>query len=77
MQTLRRVGIDTAHLTDEELMYVDSRIVETVRPLLIGRRLWQRILNLAVNRISKSKLYWSCEVFTQPHKQLEKLFGTF
>ncbi len=40
MQTLRRVGMDTAHMTDEELMYVDSRIVETVRPLLIGRRLF-------------------------------------
>ncbi len=40
MQTLRRVGMDTAHMTDEELMYVDNRIVDTVRPLLIGRRLF-------------------------------------
>jgi uncharacterized linocin/CFP29 family protein len=40
MQTLRRVGMDTAHLTDEELMYIDSRIVDTVRPVLVGRKLF-------------------------------------
>ena len=32
--------MDTARLTDEELMYIDERVVETVRPLLVGRRLF-------------------------------------
>jgi uncharacterized linocin/CFP29 family protein len=32
--------MDTAQLTDEELRYIDARVVETVRPLLIGRRLF-------------------------------------
>jgi len=40
MQTLRRVGMDTAQLTDEELRYIDTRIVEAVRPALVGRRLF-------------------------------------
>jgi uncharacterized linocin/CFP29 family protein len=40
MQRLSRVGKDTAQLTDEELRYIDTRVVETVRPLLIGRRLF-------------------------------------
>jgi len=40
MQTLRRVGMDTAQLTEEELRYIDTRIVEAVRPGLIGRRLF-------------------------------------
>lgn len=40
MQLLRRVGIDTAHLTDEERIYIDNRIVEAVRPKLIGRALF-------------------------------------
>jgi uncharacterized linocin/CFP29 family protein len=32
--------MDTARLTDEELIYIDNRIVEAVRPGLIGRRLF-------------------------------------
>ncbi len=40
MQTLRRVGMDTGRLTLEEVEYIDSRVVETVRPLLVGRRLF-------------------------------------
>ena len=32
--------MDTAHLTDEERIYIDSKIVETVRPKLVGRRLF-------------------------------------
>jgi len=40
MQPLRRVGMDTAQLTDEERMYIDDRIVETVRPILVGRKLF-------------------------------------
>jgi len=40
MQTLRKVGIETGQLTDEELRYLDARVVETVRPLLVGRRLF-------------------------------------
>jgi hypothetical protein len=40
MQSLRRVGMDTGQLTDEEVRYIDARVVETVRPMLIGRRLF-------------------------------------
>jgi len=40
LKTLRRVGIETGQLTDEELRYLDARVVETVRPLLVGRRLF-------------------------------------
>jgi len=32
--------MDTAQLTDEERIYVDSRIVETVEPVMVGRRLF-------------------------------------
>jgi uncharacterized linocin/CFP29 family protein len=40
MQTLRRVGMDTGRLTNEEILYIDDRVVETVKPLLVGRRLF-------------------------------------
>jgi uncharacterized linocin/CFP29 family protein len=40
MQTLRNVGMDTGRLTDEEILYIDNRVVETVRPLLVGRQLF-------------------------------------
>jgi len=40
LKTLRRVGIETGQLTDEELRYVDARVVETVTPLLVGRKLF-------------------------------------
>jgi len=40
MLPLRRVGMDTAQLTDEELLYIDSRVVEAVRPVLVGRKLF-------------------------------------
>jgi uncharacterized linocin/CFP29 family protein len=40
MQTLRRVGRDTAQLTDEERLFIDNRIVEAVRPKLIARQLF-------------------------------------
>jgi len=40
MQTLRRVGMDTGRLTDEEALYIDDRIVETVKSALVGRRLF-------------------------------------
>jgi uncharacterized linocin/CFP29 family protein len=40
MQTLRRVGRDTGALTDEELRYIDNRIVEAVRPGLVARKLF-------------------------------------
>lgn len=40
MRTMSRVGLNTAQLTDEERIYVDDRIVETVRPVLVGRRLF-------------------------------------
>ena len=40
MLPLRRVGSDTAQLTDEELRYIQDRVVETVQPMLVGRRLF-------------------------------------
>lgn len=41
MQTLRRVGMDApGRLTSEEILYIDTRVVETVRPLLVARRLF-------------------------------------
>jgi len=40
MKLMSRVGMDTAHLTDEERIYIDSRIVETVQPKLVGRKLF-------------------------------------
>jgi uncharacterized linocin/CFP29 family protein len=40
MLPLRRVGMDTAALTDEEVRYIDERVISAVRPLLVGRRLF-------------------------------------
>lgn len=40
MQNLRNVGMDTGRLTNEEILYIDNRVVETVKPLLVGRRLF-------------------------------------
>ena len=40
MQKLRRVGLETGELTDEETKYVDTEIVQTVYPLLIGRQVF-------------------------------------
>jgi uncharacterized linocin/CFP29 family protein len=40
MQTLRYVGMDTGRLTTEEAIYIDTRVVETVTPLLVGRKLF-------------------------------------
>ena len=40
MRGMRRVGMATALLTDEEINYIDEKVVETIRPLLIGRTLF-------------------------------------
>ena len=40
MQSLRRVGFDNAQLTDEEILYIENRVVEAVHPALIGRKLF-------------------------------------
>ncbi len=40
MQDLMHVGRDTGRITNEEILYIDNRIVETVKPLLVGRRLF-------------------------------------
>lgn len=40
MRKLRQVGLATATLTDEEILYIDKKIVETVRPILIARSLF-------------------------------------
>jgi len=39
MQSMRRIGLATGVLTDYELNLVETQIVKTVRPLLIGRQL--------------------------------------
>jgi len=56
MNTLRRVGRDTGELTDEEMQYIDTRVVETVRPLLVARRLFP-VFNLNNAGIFKVKGY--------------------
>ncbi len=38
MKTLKKVGLETGQLTDEELRYIDERVVEAVRPALVGRQ---------------------------------------
>jgi len=39
MQNLKRIGLATGALTDYEVNYVETQIVKTVRPLLVGRQL--------------------------------------
>ena len=39
MQSMKRVGLATGALTDYEVNYVETQIVKTVRPLLVGRQL--------------------------------------
>jgi len=39
MYKLSKVGLDTAHLTDEEILSIQTAIVDAVRPGLIARRL--------------------------------------
>ena len=39
MNTMRRIGLATGALTDYEINYVETAIVKTVRPILIGRQL--------------------------------------
>lgn len=40
MRPLSQVGLAEAMLTDEEIIYIDKKVVETVRPILIGRSLF-------------------------------------
>lgn len=40
MMPLRRVGMDTGRLTDEEALYIDNVVVETLKPLAVGRKLF-------------------------------------
>jgi uncharacterized linocin/CFP29 family protein len=37
---LSRVGLETGQLTDEEIRYIDTAVIDTVKPTLIGRRLF-------------------------------------
>ncbi len=39
MYKLSQVGRDTGHLTDEEIIQIQTAIVDAIRPALIGRRL--------------------------------------
>jgi uncharacterized linocin/CFP29 family protein len=39
MQSMRRIGLATGTLTDDEINYLEKSIVKTVRPMLIGRQL--------------------------------------
>lgn len=40
MRSLRSIGLAEGTLTDEEIEFIDTEIVETVRPILIGRTLF-------------------------------------
>lgn len=40
MQGMRRIGLATGTLTDYEVNYVETQIVKTVRPLLVGRQIF-------------------------------------
>jgi uncharacterized linocin/CFP29 family protein len=40
LRTLKKVGLETGQLTDEELRYIDERVVEAVRPALVGRQIF-------------------------------------
>ncbi len=42
MNTFRRVGLETGQLTDLEVEYIDNAVVQTVYPLLIGRRVFEK-----------------------------------
>lgn len=39
MQSMRRIGLATGVLTDDEIEYIETAIVKTVRPMLIGRQI--------------------------------------
>jgi len=39
MQSMRRIGLATGTLTDDEINYLEKAITKTVRPMLIGRQL--------------------------------------
>jgi len=39
MQSMKRIGLATGTLTDDEVNYLETAIVKTVRPMLIGRQL--------------------------------------
>ncbi|MDH5441471.1 MAG: family 1 encapsulin nanocompartment shell protein [Candidatus Bathyarchaeota archaeon] len=40
MRTLRKVGLETGSLTDEEIRYIDTRVVEAARPALVARQVF-------------------------------------
>lgn len=40
MQALRYVGMDTGHITTEEALYIDERIVEAVAAATVGRKIF-------------------------------------
>jgi len=40
MQSMRRVGLATGALTDDEVNYIETQIVKTIRPMLIGRQVF-------------------------------------
>jgi uncharacterized linocin/CFP29 family protein len=46
MQSMRRIGLATGTLTDDEINYLEKAITKTVRPMLIGRQLMP-IISLA------------------------------
>ncbi len=43
MLPIRKVGLETGQLTDEEVRFIDTTIVQTVYPILIGRQLFPRV----------------------------------
>ncbi len=43
MNQMRKVGLETGQLTDEELKLIDTSVVQTVYPLLVGRQIFPRV----------------------------------
>ena len=56
MKTLRKVGVETGELTDEEIEYIDKQVVEAAMPRLVGRQLFP-IFNLGHAGIFNVKTY--------------------
>jgi uncharacterized linocin/CFP29 family protein len=41
---MSRVGLNTGRITDEEAVYIDSKVVETTRALVVGRKLFPTLV---------------------------------
>ena len=44
MLPMSRVGLNTGRITDEETIYIDRKVVETARALVVGRKLFPTLV---------------------------------